>query len=113
MNTELGGTGLPKNTSAALSVMLGPTILAPLVFLILEKDRFVRSYAMQSLIVFLSAIVISRIFALVPLLGKLNGLIWIGSFVIWLVMIYQATSGKEVDLPVVGKLAKKLLGSAA
>lgn len=113
MSDEKGGTGLPRNTSAGLSVMLGPTILAPLMFLILEKDKFVRSYAMQSLIVFLTAIVISRIFALVPFLGKLNGLIWIGSFVVWLVMIYQATNGKEVDLPIVGKLAKKLLGTTA
>ena len=43
------GTGLKKETAAALSYVLGP--VTGVIFLVLEKDPFVRFHAMQSIVV--------------------------------------------------------------
>ena len=42
------GTGLKKETEAALATLLGPTMVVPILFLMIEKDEFVRFWAMQS-----------------------------------------------------------------
>lgn len=99
------GTGLPKNTAAALSYVLG--WLTGIVFLLIEKDPFVRFHAMQSLITF----GILTLLSLVPVVGWiLSPLVLIVGFVLWLVLIYKAYQGEEFKLPVVGEFAKKQLG---
>lgn len=49
---EKTGTGLKKETSAALSYVLG--FITGIIFLIIEKDPFVRFHAMQSIVVSLA-----------------------------------------------------------
>lgn len=99
------GTGLPKNTAAALSYVLG--WLTGIVFLLIEKDPFVRFHAMQSVVTF----GILTIASFVPIIGWiLSPLIMIAGFVLWLVLIYKAYQGQEFELPVVGKMARKWLG---
>jgi len=101
---EKAGTGLPKNTAAALSYLLG--WLTGILFLILEKDEFVRFHAMQSILVFGAITVLS----FVPVLGwMLSPLLMIVGFVLWLVLIYKAYQGEKFELPVVGEFAKKQL----
>ncbi len=103
--TTKTGTGLPKNTAAALSYVLG--WLTGIVFLLIEKDPFVRFHAMQSIVVFGALTII----ALLPVVGwVLSPLVMIVGFVLWLVLIYKAYQGEEFSLPVVGDWAKKLLG---
>ena len=98
------GTGLSKNTAAALSYALW--WLSGIVFLFIEKDPFVRFHAMQSTIVF-GAI---TILMFVPFVGWfLSPLLMIVAFVLWLVLIYKAYQGEEFKLPWVGNLAKKQL----
>ena len=76
------GTGLPKNTAAALSYVLG--WITGIVFLLLEKDPFVRFHAMQSIIVFGGLMILS----LLPVVGWiLSPLVMIGGFILWLVLI--------------------------
>ena len=97
--------GLPKNTTAALSYVLG--WLTGIVVLLLEKDPFVRFHAMQSIITF----GILTILAMVPFVGwVLSPLVMIVSFVLWLVLIFKAYQGEEFKLPVIGDFAKKQLG---
>lgn len=99
------GTGLPKNTAAALSYVLG--WLTGIVFLLLEKDPFVRFHAMQSIIVFGGLMIL----AMVPVVGWiLSPLVMIGGFILWLVLIFKAYQGEQFMLPVVGEFAKKQLG---
>ena len=99
------GTGLPKNTAAALSYVLG--WITGIVFLLLEKDPFVRFHAMQSIIVFGGLMILS----LLPVVGWiLSPLVMIGGFILWLVLIFKAYQGEQFMLPVVGKFAKKQLG---
>lgn len=103
--TEKKGTGLPKNTAAALSYVLG--WLTGIVFLLIEKDSFVRFHAMQSVITFGALTVI----AIVPVVGwVLSPLVMILGFVLWLVLIFKAYQGEEFKLPVIGDFAKKQLG---
>ena len=56
------GTGLPKNTAAALSYVLGP--ITGVLFYVLEKDPFVRFHAMQSIVVFVLLFVLQWVFGL-------------------------------------------------
>lgn len=96
--------GLPRNTTAALSYVLG--WLTGIVILLLEKDPFVRFHAMQSVVAF----GILTILAMVPFVNLvLSPLIMIVSFVLWLVLIFKAYQGEEFKLPVIGDFAKKQL----
>lgn len=105
MAEEKKGTGLPKNTAAALSYVLG--WLTGIVFLLIEKDSFVRFHAMQSVITF----GLLTVLVMVPVVGWiLSPLVMILSFVLWLVLIFKAYQGEEFKLPVIGDFAKKLLG---
>jgi len=98
-------TGLPKNTAAALSYVLG--WLTGIVFLLIEKDKFVRFHAAQSIVVF----GILTVVVLIPGIGwVIAPLAWIVGFVLWLVLIFKAYQGEEFKLPWIGDLAKKLLG---
>jgi len=102
---EKKGTGLPKNTAAALSYVLG--WITGIVFLLIEKDSFVRFHAMQSVITFGALTVI----AIIPVIGwVLSPLVMILGFVLWLVLIFKAYQGEEFKLPVIGDFAKKQLG---
>ena len=101
---KMAKTGLPKNTAAALSYALG--WLSGIVFLLIEKDSFVRFHAAQSVVTF----GILTIIVLIPFLWFFVPIAWIFGFVLWLVLIYKAYQGEEFKLPWVGDLAKKLLG---
>ena len=81
-------TGLKKETSAALSYVLGP--VTGVLFLVLEKDPFVRFHAMQSIVTFVGLIIIQWVFGLTIILLPLVPLIGILMFVLWLVLIYKA-----------------------
>jgi len=97
------GTGLPKNTAAALSYVLG--WLTGIVFLLIEKDPFVRFHAMQSIITFGAL----TILMFIPVIGwMLSPLLWIVGFILWLVLIFNY-QGEEFKLPFVGDFAKKQL----
>ncbi len=98
------GTGLPKNTAAALSYVLG--WFTGVIFLILEKDAFVRFHAMQSVVVFLGLTVLSFI----PVINVvLAPILMIGGLLLWLILVYKAYQGEEYELPVVGKFVRDLL----
>jgi uncharacterized membrane protein len=99
------GSGLPKNTAAALSYVLG--WLTGIVFLLVEKDPFVRFHAMQSIVVFGALTLLSFL----PVVGwVLSPLIMIIAFALWLLLIYKAYQGEEFKLPWVGDFAKQMLG---
>lgn len=105
MATTKTGTGLPKNTAGALSYVLG--WLTGIVFLLIEKEPFVRFHAMQSIVTF----GILTILSLVPVVGWiLSPLVMIVGFVLWLVLIYKAYQGEEFKLPLIGDWSKQLLG---
>ncbi len=102
-----GLTGLPKNTAAALSYVLGP--VSGVVFFLLEKDPYVRFHAMQSILTFGGLFVLQWVMVMTVILAPLSGLLIIVGFVLWLMLIYKAWQGTEWEVPVVGKYARKFL----
>ena len=104
---DKGLTGLPKNTAAALSYVLGP--VTGVVFLLLEKDPYVKFHAMQSIVVFASIFVLQWILVITVILAPLSGLLIIVGFVLWLILIYKAWKGEEWEVPFLGKYARKFV----
>jgi uncharacterized membrane protein len=104
---DKGLTGLPKNTAAALSYVLGP--VTGVVFLLLEKDPYVKFHAMQSIVVFASLFVLQWILVLTIILAPLSSLLIIIGFVLWLMLIYKAWKGEEWEVPFLGKYARKFV----
>ena len=104
---EKGGTGLNKNTAGALSYVLGP--VTGVIFLVLEKDAFVRFHAMQSIVVFATLFVLQWVLGFTIILLPLVPLISILSFILWLLLIYKAWQGQEWEVPILGKYARKFV----
>ena len=107
---KLKGTGLKKNTAGALAYVLGP--ITGVIFLILEKDPFVRFHAMQSIVVFVTLFVLQWVLGLTIILLILVPLVGILGFVLWLMCIYKAWMGEEWEVPVLGKFARQLAKKA-
>lgn len=100
-------------------------LVGGIAFLVLEKkDKFVRFYAMQSLIFFAAGFVLSialqiviAIFAHLPfigwlvalLLGILGTILGLVMLAVWVMTIFQAFSGKEWEIPYLGKIARQQL----
>ncbi|MCX6704933.1 MAG: hypothetical protein NT162_01190 [Candidatus Woesebacteria bacterium] len=100
-------TGLKKTTAGALAYVLGP--VTGIIFLIIEKDPFVRFHAMQSTVVFVALFVLQWVLGITIVLFHLSALIGIVSFVLWLILIYKAWQGQEWEVPALGKIARNLL----
>jgi uncharacterized membrane protein len=101
-------TGLNKNTSGALAYVLGP--ITGVIFLVIEKDPYVRFHAMQSIVVFVALFALQFIFGLTFILLPLVPLVGIVSFILWLLLIYKAWQGEKWEVPLLGKYAKQLMG---
>ena len=110
MAVQTSGTGLKKNVSGALCYVLGP--ITGVIFLVIEKDPFVRFHAMQSIVVSVVLIGLQWVLGLSIVLLFLVPIIGIVSFIVWLLMIYKAWMGQEWEVPVLGKLARNLLKKA-
>jgi uncharacterized membrane protein len=106
------GTGLKKETSAALATLLGPTLVVPVLFIILEKDEFVRFWAFQSIVVYLVLFVLNWVLILTIFLALLTPLVFVVGIVLWLVMTYKAWQGDKWEVPIIGKLAMSLMKKA-
>lgn len=101
------GTGLKKETAGALSYVLGP--ISGLIFLVLEKDPFVRFHAMQSIVTFIGLFILDWALVLTVFLAILVPLVGILAFILWLILIYKAWQGQEWEVPIFGKVARQLL----
>jgi uncharacterized membrane protein len=100
----MAATGLKKTTSGALAYVLGP--ITGVIFLIIDKDPFVRFHAMQSIVVFVGLFILQWILGFTIVLLPLVPIVGILSFVLWLILIYKAWQGQEWQVPFFGKIAK-------
>lgn len=108
----MAGTGLKKETAAALATLLGPTLVVPVLFILLEKDEFVRFWAFQSIVVYIALFILNWLFVLSIFLIFLSPLVFIFGVVLWLLMTYKAWQGDRWEVPFIGKLAVKLMKRA-
>lgn len=98
---------LEPNIAGALAYFLAP--LTGVLFFVLEKeDRFVRFHAMQSILFGVASIGLNMVVGFVPILGLLLvPLVSLGSFVLWLLLMWKAYNKQEWELPVLGKIARE------
>ena len=100
-------TGLGKNTAAALSYVLGP--ITGVIFLVLEKDKYVRFHAMQSILVFTALFLLQWVLGFTVILLPATPLVSLIAFILWLFLIYKAWQGDEWKVPFLGQYAKKMV----
>ncbi len=111
-------TGLEPNTAALLCYLF--TWVTGLIFLLIEKEnKYVRFHAMQSILFGVAIIlfgivlfVLSRVLYMIPLLGGIVTSIlyfayWIGSIVLYIVLMVKAFQGEMYKLPVIGDIAER------
>ncbi|MCX5693173.1 MAG: DUF4870 domain-containing protein [Candidatus Omnitrophica bacterium] len=112
-------TGMQANVAALLSYVLG--WLTGLIFFLLEKDnKFVKFHAMQSMIVFGALFVLQigagmligmfammRLGFMIPVLSFITGLLYIISFILWVILMIKAYQGEMFKLPIAGDIAEK------
>ena len=110
--------GLPDNVAGMLAYF---TFIPAIVFLVLEpynKSRFIRFHAFQC--IFASAVMFAvgialGILSAIPFAGlitiPLHFLIWLGAFVLWIVLVLKAYQGQMFKLPVIGDMAEKQAGA--
>ena len=106
------GTGLKKETAAALCTLLGPTLVVPVLFILLEKDEFVKFWAFQSIVVYIALFLLNWVLIFSVFLIFLTPLVFIVGVVLWLLMTYKAWQGERWEVPFIGKISTQLMKKA-
>jgi len=111
-STQVGG--LTENVAGALAYV---TFIPAILFLVVapyNQNRFVRFHAFQCLFYWVALAVIGiglAIIGVIPVIGlitlPLHLVVWLGSFVIWLVLVFKAYSGQKFKLPFIGDMAEQ------
>jgi uncharacterized membrane protein len=110
--------GLSDNVAAALAYV---TIIPAIIFLVLEpynRIPLVRFHAVQSIAFTIAYIVVQALVAIVRefvrfipfsfvIFGALHTLVFLGFFVVWLLVIFKASKGEWYRLPVIGDFAER------
>ncbi|MCR4420131.1 MAG: DUF4870 domain-containing protein [Clostridia bacterium] len=107
-------TGLAPNLAGVLCYVLG--WITGIVFYLVEKDPFVRFHALQSILTFggitvlylvVTVLLPAGLWPLWLLFRTLGVLIWLGSLVLWVLLMIKAYRGERYKLPLVGDLAER------
>ena len=106
-NLGKSSLGLDANVAACLSYVLG--LITGIIFYVLEKEnKFVRFHAMQSIVVFGAVFVLGIILPFIPVIGLiLLPIVYIGSIVLWILLMVKAYQGETFKLPIAGDIAEK------
>jgi uncharacterized membrane protein len=99
---------LEENIEGALCYVLG--WVSGIILFLLEKNKFVRFHALQSIITFLGLTIASIFFSIIPLFGWIiSSLIGLLGFALWIVLMIKAYQGEMYTLPIAGDIAKQYL----
>lgn len=117
-------TGLDPKLAGLLCYILG--LVTGLIFFLIEKtNRTVRFHAAQSIVFSIAWIVVWVVLGIVGLvlgqisyaLGNLFGivslLVWLGLFIVWIVLLVKGYSGEKWKLPLLGDIAERMAASGA
>lgn len=106
--------GIDENLEGALAYFFG--LLTGILFLILEKDnKFIKFHAVQSIVVSVAAMVIltvvGTILIFIPIIGWiLDILLYLGTLILWLLLMFKAYQKEIFKLPIAGDIAAKQAG---
>jgi uncharacterized membrane protein len=112
-------TGIQAHVAGLLCYVLG--WVSGLIFFLIEKEnKFVRFHAMQSMVVFGALFVLqivigvfTAVFAtmrlgfMIPVFSLLSTLVFLASFVLWILLMIKAYQGELFRLPIAGDIADK------
>ena len=111
--------GLADNVAGLLAYV---TIIPAIIFLVTppyNKSRFVRFHAFQSIflcvamiILWVAFIVLDIIPGLIFVMFPLHLLIWLGAFILWIILLIKANQGQMWKLPIIGDMAEKQANAA-
>ncbi len=117
-------TGLDPHLAGLLCYILG--IITGLIFFLIEKtNSVVRFHAAQSIVFGGAAILLWIVLMIIGVilgaiswqLGNLFGLltivVWLGLFIVWVVLLIKGYSGEKWKLPILGDMAERLVASGA
>lgn len=115
-------TGLDPKLAGMLCYILG--LVTGVIFFLVEKtNRTVRFHAAQSIVfsvttivvwvvLFVFSIIMHQIsWTLGNLFGIITTLVWLGIFILWIVLLIKGYSGERWKLPVLGDVAERLAES--
>jgi uncharacterized membrane protein len=112
--TEPAGTstGLSPNIAGLLCYVAG-WISGIILFVLEQRNKFVRFHAAQSIVAFGTLTVAGIILGLIPVVGvAFSSIIGIIGFIVWIIMIVKASSGEWYKLPWAGDVAEKIVASS-
>jgi uncharacterized membrane protein len=111
--TQASTGGLTDNMAGLLCYLFIPAII----FLVMEpynKNKFIRFHSFQSVFYCVALIIIGfgmGILGAIPIFNLLvipiGFLVWIGSFILWIVLMLKAYQGQKFKLPIIGDMAEK------
>lgn len=107
MNEKKYFLGFNKNNCKAFAYIFG--LLSGLVILFAEKDVEIRFHAMQSILLFMTWLLVTLLLSFTIILAPLIPLAFLLFFIFWLLSIYNVWEGRNWSLPILGKLADKYL----
>jgi len=113
------GSGLEPNVAGLLCYVPYIGIVIAIVFLIIEKNKFVKFHAIQSIILSLvlyafNFLIMGVLFASMmsggfALFGLLTMGVTILYIVLWIVLMVKAYNNEEWELPIIGSIAKGMV----
>ncbi|MBZ5599991.1 MAG: DUF4870 domain-containing protein [Acidobacteriia bacterium] len=106
--------GMTDNVAGMLAYI---TIIPAIIFLVMEpynKSRFIRFHSFQCIFFWVAIVVLQiviGIFGVVPFMIfitlPLHMIVWLGSVVVWIILLLKANQGQMFKLPVIGDMAEK------
>jgi uncharacterized membrane protein len=106
--------GLTDNVAGALAYV---TLIPAIVFLVMEpynKNKFIRFHSFQCLFLHAALIVLwiaLTLVAMVPVVGLILipvwFVVWLGSIVLWVILVLKAYQGQKFKLPGIGDFAEQ------
>ena len=95
-------SGSGKNIGMAVLCYIWILVLIPLLT-DAKNDPFVKFHIKQGIVLLIVSIIAGAI-SWIPVVGWVLG---VGVFIIWLIGLVNAASGKEVPLPIIGQFGEK------
>jgi uncharacterized membrane protein len=98
--------GLQENIAGLLAYLFG--WVSGLILFLIDRRKFVRFHAMQSIIVTVVLMVAYFVLGLIPVLGWIiAALLGLAFFVLWIMLMVKAYQGQMWKLPIIGDYAEK------
>jgi uncharacterized membrane protein len=106
--------GLTDNVAGMLAYI---TIIPAIIFLVTppyNRSRFVRFHSFQMIffcvamiVLWIGFLILDIVPGLIFIMFPLHLLVWLGAFILWIILLIKANQGQMWKLPIIGDLAEK------